>query len=294
MTAASQLRFYDVTSADGTRLRCWTNDADGPTVVLANGLGTNPYSWPSLLDPDCGVRVVSWNHRGVGGSERPSDGRIDLGSYLEDAIAVMDDAGIESAVFASWSIGVAVSFAMAERHPERVLGILGIAGVPGNTFATMLAPLHVPRPLARRLTRELTRATTVAGYPLAPIIRRIPWTRATTRMIQKSRFINPSADTAQLRDLLQEFCTTHPAWYARLAIAVADHPRISLSKITVPVTLIAGRWDLLTGARDMKEASERIPHSRYVLAEATHFIPVERPQLVLDELKLLLQDAGVS
>ncbi len=291
-TTPAQLRFYDVTSADGTRLRCWTNDVDGPTVVLANGLGTNPYSWPSLLDPACGVRIISWNHRGVGGTERPASGRIDMDSYIDDAIAVMDDAGIESAVFASWSIGVAVSFAMAERHPDRVLGILGIAGVPGNTFATMLAPLKVPRPIARRVARELTRAVTVAGYPLAPITQNLPWTRATARMVQKSRFINPAADPDQLRDLLQEFCTTHPAWYARLAIAVADHPRISLSKINVPVTMIAGRWDLLTGARDMKQASDRIAHSRYVLAEATHFVPIERPQLVVDELKLLLADVN--
>ena len=65
------LRFYDVVSADGTRLRAWTNDADGPTVLLCNGLGTNPYAWPALLRSDCGVRVISWNHRGVGGSERP-------------------------------------------------------------------------------------------------------------------------------------------------------------------------------------------------------------------------------
>ena len=40
------LRFYPVTSADGTRLAAWTNDADGPTVLLCNGLGTSPYAWP--------------------------------------------------------------------------------------------------------------------------------------------------------------------------------------------------------------------------------------------------------
>ena len=45
-------RFYDVRSADGTRLRAWTNDAEGPPVLLCNGLGTNPYAWPALLRPD--------------------------------------------------------------------------------------------------------------------------------------------------------------------------------------------------------------------------------------------------
>ena len=56
--------------------RAWTNDPDGaidgPTVVLCNGLGTGPWAWPALLRPDCGVRVVSWNHRGTGGSDRPA------------------------------------------------------------------------------------------------------------------------------------------------------------------------------------------------------------------------------
>ena len=30
---------FDVTSADGTRLRAWTNDAEGPTVLLVHGWG---------------------------------------------------------------------------------------------------------------------------------------------------------------------------------------------------------------------------------------------------------------
>ena len=75
--AHARLAFDDVLSDDGTRLRAWTNDpdgtVDGPTVVLCNGLGTSPWAWPALLDPDCGVRVVSWNHRGTGGSDRPAD-----------------------------------------------------------------------------------------------------------------------------------------------------------------------------------------------------------------------------
>ncbi len=112
------LRFYDVTSADGTRLRAWTNDAEGPTVLLCNGLGTNPYAWPALLRRDCGVRVVSWNHRGVGGSDRPADpDRVGVEAFVEDAIAVLDDAGISRCVVAGWSIGVNTAFELASVHP---------------------------------------------------------------------------------------------------------------------------------------------------------------------------------
>src|SRR5918999_202659 len=118
--AGRALRFYDVVSADGTRLRAWTNDGDGPTVLLCNGLGTNPYAWPALLRPDCGVRVVSWNHRGVGGSDRPTDpDRVGVEAFVEDALAVLDDAGEERAVVAGWSIGVNTAFELAVLYPER-------------------------------------------------------------------------------------------------------------------------------------------------------------------------------
>lgn len=287
-TPTAFIRYYDVDSADGTRLRAWTNDADGPTVLLSNGLGTNPHAWPSLLSPDCGVRVVSWNHRGTGGSERPADGRVGLDAFVEDASAVMDDAGIDTATVASWSAGVTVAFELAGRHPERVNGILAVAGVPGNTFATMLAPIKVPPFIAKKLMVGLARSGGMSGPLIAPLIRRFPWTNATANMLRWSRLINPAADPGELRTLMQEFCTTHPSWYAKLALGVSEQGRVSLSSIDVPVTFLAGRWDMLTGSRDILSAAQRVEGSRFRELASTHFIPIEFPQVVLDELKLLL------
>lgn len=293
-STAARVRFHDVTSADGTRLRAWSNDAEGPTVLISNGLGTNPYAWPSLLDPDCGVHVIGWNHRGVGGSARPVDGRVDLDSFVEDAIATLDDAGVETAVVAGWSVGVTVAFELAVRYPERITGILAVAGVPGNSFSTMLAPLHVPGPVARVALGGIARVVTVAGHPLAPVTRKLPWTNLTANMVRRSRIINPLADTAELRDLLQEFFTTHPAWYAKLALSVTKHSRVPLSSIRIPVTFLAGSFDLLAGSDDMLTASQRIPGARYVRIEATHFLPVERPDEVLRELRAVIARTGTE
>ncbi|HZW45807.1 MAG TPA: alpha/beta fold hydrolase [Dermatophilaceae bacterium] len=146
------LRFYPVTSADGTRIEAWTNDVEGPTVLLCNGLGTSPYAWPALLRADCGVNVISWNHRGVGGSERPADvERVGVDAFVEDAVAVLDHAGVDSCVVAGWSIGVNTAFELAVVHPARVSGLFAVAGVPGGTFSSMGAPLMIPR-LARKDT----------------------------------------------------------------------------------------------------------------------------------------------
>lgn len=113
------LRFYDVSSADGTRLRAWTNDAEGPTL-LCNGLGTNPHAWPAVLRLDCDVRVISGYHRGVGGSEPSDPSRVGIDAFLEDAIAVMDDVGVKYCAVAGWSIGVNTAFELVVLHRSRV------------------------------------------------------------------------------------------------------------------------------------------------------------------------------
>lgn len=288
---ARYVRYYDVYSADGTRIRAWTNDASGPTVLLSNGLGTNPHSWPAFLSPTSDVRIVSWNHRGVGGSARPADRRVDLDSYVEDAIAVMDDAGIESAVIASWSAGVTVAFELAARFPERVDGILAVAGVPGNTYATMLAPFKVPPILAKRIMANLTHAAKLGGTYAHPVSRNLPWTTWTANLLRYSRMIRPEADTEDLRVLMQEFCRTDPGWYSHLALGILKQRRIPLSGIRVPVTFLAGKHDILTGSRDMLTASQRIPGSRFRELAASHFIPIEFPDVVTDELLDLIQRA---
>src|SRR6476661_4460993 len=169
------LRHYTVTSEDGTELTAWTNDVAGPTVLLCNGLGTNPYSWPALLDPDCGVHIISWNHRGTGGSERPRHPEdVGIDAFAEDAIAVMDDAGIDACVLMGWSMGVNTMFEVAVEHPERITGLFAVGGVPGDTFSSMGAPILVPRPLRKPLAVNVARLLKLAGKPLHFVGTRLP------------------------------------------------------------------------------------------------------------------------
>ncbi|WP_229051287.1 alpha/beta fold hydrolase [Aeromicrobium sp. Leaf350] len=289
MIQPALVRFHDVSSPDGTRLRAWSNGGSGPAVLISNGLGTNPYAWPTLLQPDNGMQVVGWNHRGIGGSERPESGRVDMDAHLEDMVAVLDDAGMETAVLVGWSIGVNVAFEFAVRYPERVKGILAVSGVPGATFSTMLEPWKVPPLVAQTLMTTLARISTVTGHGLAPVTSRIPWTRFSINLLKMARVFDADADDALLRSVVQEFFTSHPAWYAQLALEAARHDRVSLSQISVPVSLVAGTKDLLAGPEAMRSAAARIPRARYRVVEGTHFLPVEHPELVLEELHRLLE-----
>ena len=277
--------FRDVRSDDGTLLRAWTNDPDGridgPTVVLCNGLGTNAWCWPALLSPDCGVRVVSWNHRGVGGSQRPVDpSHVEIEHFVQDGLSVMDHFGIDRAVLMGWSMGVNTMFELAARHPERVSGLFAVAGVPGDTFATMLGPLHVPRAAARAVTVTLSRALGVAGRALSPVARRLPIGPRTIAVLSHSGFMLPVRDPGLAAVGVKEFLTTPLDWYFHLALSTSRHARVSLSSIAVPAVFVAARYDVLAGARDMATAAARMDDAEYVELRGSHFLPMEKPEVV--------------
>lgn len=283
------LRFYPVTSGDGTQLTAWTNDVEGPTVLLCNGLGTNPYSWPALLDPECGVRVVSWNHRGTGGSARPADTeRVGIDAFVEDAVAVMDDAGIDACVLMGWSMGVNTMFEMAVNHPERVTGLFAVGGVPGDTFASMGAPILIPRPLRKPLTVNIARTLKLAGRPLWEVARRLPVGPLSYEVLTHSGFMLSMPDPELARRAIKEFLTTPTEWYMHLALHSSLHLRVSLRSISVPTSFVAGKFDLLAASRDMASAAERIPGAVFTELRATHFISMEKPDEVHEALLDLL------
>jgi pimeloyl-ACP methyl ester carboxylesterase len=276
-----KVRFRKVTSADGTVIEAWSNVAEGPTVLVCNGLGTNPFAWPDLLDPGCGLHVISWNHRGVGRSGRPEDeSRVGVDAFVEDAIAVLDDAGIDKCVVAGWSIGVNTAFELAVQHPERVSGLFAVAGVPGGTFASMGAPLFIPRILREPIGVNVARLLKHTGPVLTPVARRIPVGPVSTTVLRHSGFMFPGAKAKDVRRAVREFLTTPVDWYGHLAVAASAHRRVSLSKIEVPTAFVSGRWDLLASHHDLRSAADRIDDATYVELFGTHFITLEQPKAV--------------
>jgi pimeloyl-ACP methyl ester carboxylesterase len=295
--AESVVGFHHILSDDGTRLRAWTNDPmgriDGPTVLLCNGLGVGPWTWPALLHADCGVRVVSWNHRGTGGSARPQDPtRVGIGEFVEDALSVMDHFGVDRAVVMGWSMGVNTAFELVLRHPERVTGIFGVAGVPGDTFATMLGPLRLPHGVARNLTVGLSRLMLAAGRALSPVTTRLPVGSRTVTALTHSGFMLPTPDNELTARAVREFLAIPLEWYFHLALRSSEHARVSLSRVKVPVMLVAATYDVLAGARDMRTAADRLEDATYVELRASHFVQMERPDEVHDLLLTFLAEVA--
>ena len=272
---------FDVASSDGTVVKAWDSAGPGLPVVIANGLGTIPEAWPSLIGADSGFRTLTWYQRGTFGSERPRDPlRIRVEDHVEDMVAVMDARGVERALVVCWSVGVNIGFEFAHRHPERVAGIMAVAGVPGGTFAAMGGPLRIPRPLRRPIATVAARLGRRAGPALTWLAPKVPVNDRTAWLVAHSGFMMPAARPEVVVPMLEQFLLHDWRWYGELAVAAAEHEPMDLRFVTCPVTLVAGKHDVLTAMHDVIETAARIPHAQITVLPGSHFLPLEYPELL--------------
>ena len=173
---------------------------------------------------------------------------------------MLDDAEVDACPVIGWSIGVNTAFELAVEHPDRVTALFAVAGVPGGTFASMGAPLQIPRLARRPLTLGVAAhagAHRQGAHPGRPAGCRSGRGRA--NLLRHSGFMMPSADTEVVERALREFLTTPVEWYMHLARAAARHDRVSLRRIRVPAAFVAGSYDILASAADMRTAADADP-----------------------------------
>ena len=277
-----------VRSADGTGIRAWCNDGVGRPVLLCNGLGTPPAAWPEIIGRDSGYRVVSWDQRGLGGSQRPADGgRVRVEDHADDARAVLDAFDLRSATLVGWSLGVNVAFELALQEPDRVRAVLAVAGIPGGSYSSMFAPFGVPRPFRSRMGRLGSRLLPVMG-PLLPlaVASLPPW----RDLLSAAALRGPAREAVHpgpLRAVLHEFSTHDWSWYRHLSLGLAEHAPLDVSWVTCPVTFLAGRYDSLVDVADVRAAARSVPRARLRVLMGTHFLPLQYPEVMLEELRLI-------
>ena len=115
-------------AADGIRIHYEvTGITKRAPVLLVQGLGGEKNSW-NLQRAALALRhrTVAFDNRGAGKSDKP-EGKYDLEQMADDAIAVLDAAGIESAHVVGLSMGGAISQIIALKHPNRVRSLTLVA-----------------------------------------------------------------------------------------------------------------------------------------------------------------------
>src|SRR4051794_10925164 len=102
----------------------WKAAGEGTPLLLIAGLGLDGNSWRhSVPEFAKQFRVITFDHRGVGDSG-PASPYSSTDDLADDAVAVLDAAGVGKALVYGFSLGGMVAQRLALRHPDRVIALV--------------------------------------------------------------------------------------------------------------------------------------------------------------------------
>ncbi len=126
----------------------------GPPLLWHSGGCGDGEMWKlaGYLDGLPGYTHLVMDHRGRGRSESPNDlAGHHMSRYVTDAMAVLDDAGVDRAGFVGYSFGARVGFALAMSAPSRLAGLVALDSFP--------VPAASPESVRATANEVLTRGT---------------------------------------------------------------------------------------------------------------------------------------
>jgi 3-oxoadipate enol-lactonase len=232
---------------------------DGEPLLMIQGLGADSRGW-ALQRVAFGrrFRCISVDNRGVGGSAGAPQ-PFSLEQMAEDAVAVLDHAGVERAHVMGASMGGAIAQFVGVNHPDRVSSLV---------LSCTSCRHHEWR---RELFEEWAAAVEERGmgalasdglrWLIGPRLQRRfgLWLNLMARILLQA---TPENFVAQIHAILD----------------ASDDVRFELEGVRAPTLVITGSQDLLTPLGDAEELDELIPTSRlFELRGAAHALMVESP-----------------
>jgi 3-oxoadipate enol-lactonase len=246
---------------DGRTQLYWESAGDGAPVLLIMGLGLSGGAWWRTVPVlERRLRVITFDHRGVGRSSAFSP-VYTTEAMADDAVAVLDAAGVARAHVYGISLGGMVAQQLALRHPRRVRSLVLGATSPGGPRS--VRPDNEVLAFVRRRLRlrgeEAARESVPFNY--GPRCRREHPERIEEDIAH--RLAHPFPERAYR---VQLFGAGMHNTFGRL-------PRIG-----VPTLVVHGRHDRMVPAGNGELLAERIPGARLrLLEESGHMYPTEEP-----------------
>ncbi|MDR6865907.1 pimeloyl-ACP methyl ester carboxylesterase [Microbacterium resistens] len=132
----------------------WNGDAPGLPILAVHGITATHRVWDLVAGRLPAHRVIAPDLRGRGRSNAlPAP--FGFAAHADDLAALLDARGIDRALVVGHSMGAFVSVRFAERHPDRVAGLVLVdGGLPialPDTIAPEEVPAHLLGPALERL-----------------------------------------------------------------------------------------------------------------------------------------------
>jgi len=239
-----------------------------PALVLHGGAAVSDYTGGLAEELGGLFSTIRYTQRGTPPSVAP--GPYTVETHVADALAVLDHFGLERAWAVGHSWGGHLALHLAVAHPERLLGIVGVAALGAtNVFGELDANLR-----SGLTTEEIARLDEIEE-------RRRRGEVSEEELLERMRIVWPQffADRREVGDLVK-----HLGAQASIETnaSLADHLArgtlaARLPSAQIPALFVHGDLDPLPLV-SATETAALIPGAKVVVVQAVgHFIWVERP-----------------
>ena len=275
---------HSVKSFDGTRIAYRTVGEGGPAIVLCPGVFTTYMFFHYMKDYfSPRHKMIFWDYRGHPDSDMPKDlCSFTIENCAKDLKAVLNDAGVEEAVFVGFSMGVMTILEFYKHSPKRVIGLIPINGPYGHVFSEKDRVEH-----SITSTLDFLSGHTWLVEWFRPIIV-LPINLPIAQRVE----LNPTMLAAEEMTLYFEYVTKMD-WrlgFKALSAMSSYNGEDVLDKINVPTLLICGTKDSWTPKRIADEMHRRIKGSEYTkIPGGSHATPAENPDMINFRIDLWLR-----
>lgn len=230
------------TTRDGTRLHHEVA-GQGPALVLISGQAFDASMWAdSVADFAPHRQVITFDHRGTGQSDKPTQPPYSTQGFAQDVVDLLDHLGIAQADVYGFSMGGRVAQWLAIDHAERVRCLVLGATTPGNAHGVRRPP-EVDAILASGQQAALLDTLVSPAWRAAhPVWRQ--------RMAERAQHPIPS-HAQRLHYLASE---SHEAWDA-------------LPRITAPTLVVHGSADVVNVTANAHLLVQRIAGAQLCLID---------------------------
>jgi 3-oxoadipate enol-lactonase len=247
-----------VHAADGTRIHFEVTGKSGATpVLMIQGLGASKNAWNlQRIAMATRFRIISFDNRGAGRSDKPTE-PFTLEQMADDALLVLDAAGIETAHVVGASMGGVISQIVAVKYPHRVRSL------------TLVCTACRNHPWRQELLQ--TWAKTAADKGMIEVGKEAAqWVmspRSFRRLVPAFTWMGPLAALRPRHSFVSQIDAI---------LNTREDLVDQLSTITAPTMVIVGNQDILTPRGDSEEIAERIPNAELVvISGAAHGLMME-------------------
>jgi len=272
--------------------------AGGDPLLLIMGLGVSRFWWPDDLVREFvhrGFHVVAYDQRDAGESTRFPDARTGgpLAAVLrrrspaysaedmtDDAVAVLDALGWDSAHLFGHSMGGQVAQRTALRHPGRVRSLTSSASLPGDVGG-LRAGRYVHLGLVARLARMKFPEGREGDLALAVAVTHAVASPAYPVDEQAVRRTAARDQVSGVRDAAAQSRQAGAKWHGG-----------RLSGLRVPALVLHGSADPLLRPAAARRTAQAIRVARLVILPGVgHYLPAEVYPQIADEVRALADRA---